>query len=90
MTARRFLVAGRVQGVGFRWFVARLARELELRGSAVNLRDGRVEVTAAGDSAKLAELEAAIRAGPPGAHVDGVQALEMKDEADIPKGFRVG
>jgi acylphosphatase len=90
VSARRFLIAGRVQGVGFRWFVAGLARELDLRGSAVNLRDGRVEVTAAGESARLAELEAAMRAGPPGARVDGLEVLEIQDEAAIPKGFRVG
>lgn len=87
MTARRFVIAGRVQGVGFRWFVARLARDLGLRGSARNLSDGRVEVLAAGDKARLAELETALRAGPPAARVDAVEIADVEDEATVPKGF---
>jgi len=87
MTARRFLVTGRVQGVGFRWFAARLARELGLRGSARNLPDGRVEMIAAGDTARLAELESGLRAGPPAARVDRLDVLEVKDEETVPKGF---
>lgn len=87
MTARRFLVAGRVQGVGFRWFAARLARELGLRGSARNLPDGRVEVTAAGEADGLARLETALRSGPPAARVDGLEVVEVEDEASVPKGF---
>ena len=89
MIARRFLVSGRVQGVGFRWFVAHLAPELDLRGSVRNLPDGRVEVVAAGTEAALRELEAALKAGPPAARVDGVEVLHMEDEAAIPKGFGV-
>ena len=87
MTARRFLIAGRVQGVGFRWFAARLARDLGLWGSARNLPDGRVEVTAAGEEAGLGRLEAALRTGPPAARVDGLEVLEVVDEASVPKGF---
>jgi acylphosphatase len=79
-----------VQGVGFRWFVARLARELGLRGSARNLRDGRVEVTAAGDEEHLARLEAALRTGPPAARVDSVDVVDVKDEAGVPNGFSIG
>lgn len=89
MTARRFLIAGRVQGVGFRWFVARLARELGLRGAARNLPDGRVDVTAAGNTAELAQLEMALRTGPPGARVDRLEVLEVEDEATVPKGFSI-
>lgn len=90
VTARRFLIAGRVQGVGFRWFAGRLAHELGLRGSARNLADGRVEVTAAGDGVRLAEFERAIRAGPPAGRVDEVEVLEVEDEASVPKGFSTG
>ena len=90
MTARRFLIAGRVQGVGFRWFVGRLARELGLRGSARNLPDGRVEVTAAGEAAPLAQLEKALWAGPPASRVEGIEVLEVEDEASVPKGFSTG
>ena len=89
MSARRFLIAGRVQGVGFRWFVARLARELGIRGTARNLQDGRVEITAAGESSSLSQLESALRTGPPGARVDRVEVVDVKDEASMPKGFSV-
>src|SRR6185437_8958613 len=50
---RRFTVTGHVQGVGFRWFVARHARSLGLSGYARNLDDGRVEVVASGEESML-------------------------------------
>lgn len=90
MTARRFLVSGRVQGVGFRWFVTSLASELGLRGTVRNLRDGRVEVVAAGTDSALAQLADALADGPPAARVEGVEASRVEDEASLPKGFTVG
>lgn len=72
MEARRFFVAGRVQGVGFRWFVASHGRRLGLAGFARNLDDGRVEVVAAGMPAALDELERELRRGPPAADVTEV------------------
>ena len=89
MTARRFLVSGRVQGVGFRWFVAQLASELGLRGTVQNLADGRVEVIAAGTEAALDRLETALGAGPASARVDGVMTSHVKDEHAMPNGFVV-
>ncbi len=70
-------VRGRVQGVGFRWYVMELARELRLAGWVKNRPDGHVEIAAAGDGAALAKLEAAVRAGSPGAHVDDVRQLSL-------------
>lgn len=67
--AVRLLLRGRVQGVGFRWFTLRLARRLGLAGRVRNLPDGAVEIEAAGEAAKVEELEAAVRQGPPGAVV---------------------
>ena len=58
---RRFLVTGRVQGVGFRWFVARLAQREALGGFVRNLPDGRVEVLASGEQVALERLLAALR-----------------------------
>ncbi len=69
----RFLVSGMVQGVGFRWFVARHARVLGLSGYARNLPDGRVEVVAAGDGGALGRLEQLLRAGPAHARVEEVE-----------------
>jgi acylphosphatase len=68
-------VTGRVQGVGFRWFVVRKARELKLSGWVKNRADGSVEVAASGDALSLEMLEAAVVAGPPGAEVEQVQKL---------------
>ena len=78
----RFLVGGMVQGVGFRWFVARHARALGLGGYARNLPDGRVEVVACGGEPEaMARLEELLRAGPAHAQVD---RLERQDDVDEP------
>ena len=69
----RFLVSGMVQGVGFRWFVARHARSLGLGGFARNLPDGRVEVVVSGPEEALPALEKLLRAGPANAQVEGVE-----------------
>ena len=87
MTARRFLVSGRVQGVGFRWFVTHLGSDLGLRGVVRNLRDGRVEVVAAGTDSALAQLAEALADGPPAARVDGVETSQVEDEATLPNRF---
>jgi len=68
-------VRGRVQGVGFRWYVVDTARELRLSGWVKNSTDGKVELAAAGERDALAKLEAAVRAGPPGARVEEVRRL---------------
>ena len=67
---------GRVQGVGFRYFVERIAGDLGLSGYARNLHDGRVEVYAVGPKASLAELAGLLREGPRWADVRGVEEQE--------------
>lgn len=69
----RFLISGSVQGVGFRWFVARHARALGLAGFARNLPDGSVEVVVNGPEEALPELERLLRSGPAHAQVDQVE-----------------
>ena len=64
-----FLVQGRVQGVGFRWFVHREASELALRGWVRNTEDGDVEVVAAGTAEDLDALRQSLRRGPRGSRV---------------------
>lgn len=76
--ARRYFVSGRVQGVGFRWFVERVARELNLAGYTRNLSDGRVEVYATGPADKLSELSGLLRMGPRMAHVQQVEEVEAE------------
>ena len=72
-----YLVKGRVQGVGFRWFVHREAAELGLRGWVRNTDDGDVEIVAAGDPADLAELKSLVRKGSRGSRVDGMIEEEL-------------
>jgi acylphosphatase len=69
---RKYLVRGRVQGVGYRAFTARVARSLSLSGGASNLDDGRVEVVADGPAHALDRLETALAEGPRLARVDDV------------------
>jgi len=73
LSVRRFRVSGRVQGVGYRAFVARAARALGLSGGAANLEDGGVEVVAKGPAHALDRLEAALAEGSRLARVDRVE-----------------
>lgn len=81
-----YLVKGRVQGVGFRWFVHHEAAELGLRGWVRNTDQGDVEIVAAGDSTDLAELKTALRKGSRGSRVDAV----MEDELAESEGEKLG
>ena len=74
--ARRFLVRGRVQGVGFRWFVEREAHILQITGWVRNNPDGGVEVLAVGTPQQLAGLRARLQEGPRAARVDNVNESE--------------
>ena len=76
VTARRWLLRGRVQGVGYRYFAQRAAAGLGLTGYARNLDDGRVEVYASGPEARLDELAGMLRRGPRWADVRGVEEQE--------------
>ena len=85
-----FLIQGRVQGVGFRWYVNREAAELNLRGWVRNTEEGDVEVVASGTLEDLAELRASLRQGPRGARVDRVHehSLDEKESAGL-ESFRI-
>jgi acylphosphatase len=75
--AVRWLVAGRVQGVGFRYFVREVARDLGVTGRVRNLPGGEVEIEAAGDPAALDRLRERVRRGPPGARVAHLSEQEL-------------
>ena len=81
-----FLVRGRVQGVGFRWFVHREAAELGRSGSVRNTESGDVEVIAAGDPELIAELRSELHKGSRGSRVDAVVEHELADS----EGDRLG
>jgi acylphosphatase len=77
---RHYIVKGRVQGVGFRWFVHREAGARGLKGWVRNTDAGEVEVMVAGNLEKLEELRAELERGSRGSRVDSVHELEL-DEA---------
>ena len=85
-----FLIQGRVQGVGFRWYVHREASELDLRGWVRNTEEGEVEVVASGSLDDLADLRASLRRGPRGSRVDRLieHYLEDKEAEDL-SSFRI-
>src|SRR5678815_3121421 len=76
--ARTFVVRGRVQGVGFRWFVEREAHMLGVAGWVRNNHDGSVEVLALGTRDQLSGLRSRLQQGPRAARVDDVQEVEAK------------
>ncbi|HMK20812.1 MAG TPA: acylphosphatase [Terriglobales bacterium] len=86
--ARRFLVRGRVQGVGFRWFVEREAHILGIAGWVRNNADGAVEVFAQGTGEQLSGLRARLHEGPRAARVDSVDETEAPPAQGI-KTFRI-
>lgn len=86
-TQRGYLISGRVQGVGFRHWTTRNARELGLRGTVRNRPDGRVELHVAGDADDVETLEGRLEEGPRAARVRDVESVES--DRDLPDEFRV-
>jgi len=76
LIARQYLISGRVQGVGFRYFAEHRARERGISGWVRNLPDGTVEVHAEGSPERLKRFEQDLRDGPP--HAD-VRAFESRE-----------
>ena len=88
MKAQRLLISGIVQGVGFRYFTLRAARNLGIKGYVRNLRDGRVEAVAAGPEEALQDFLAEMRRGPGGAHVARVESTETDLDPEA-RGFEI-
>jgi len=82
-------VVGKVQGVGFRWFVREAARRAGLAGWVRNHADGRVEIAASGPEPAIGDLLSAARRGPPGARVDHISELPLTELDDLPRPFTV-
>ena len=89
LNAKRFLVSGAVQGVGFRFFAVRAAQRLGLAGYTRNLRDGRVEVYAVGDEQQLSSLRNDLEQGPRGAVVSAVAEEQAEIVARYTDGFSI-
>ncbi|HEY7500489.1 MAG TPA: acylphosphatase [Vicinamibacterales bacterium] len=88
LVARRLLVSGRVQGVGFRFFVEARAAAEGVHGWVRNLSDGRVEALVEGEVEAVERIEAAVRRGPSGARVDDV-AVEVTAPSGRATGFAI-
>jgi acylphosphatase len=88
IVARRYLIRGRVQRVGFRFYVQDAARREGVRGLVRNLPDGRVEVIAEGEAEAVFHFELSARQGPPGSRVDDVET-EFLDPTGRFVGFLV-
>lgn len=85
-----YIVKGRVQGVGFRWYVSREASALGLRGWVRNTVEGEVEVLAAGDESQLEKFHAALQRGSRGSRVDKIeQTVRPESEAENLHAFEV-
>jgi acylphosphatase len=87
MITRRYIVRGRVQGVGFRYFARRLADAFDIRGYVRNASDGSVEIVASGSAENLRSFREQVEIGPSGARVDAVVAEELNEQNF--HGFRV-
>ena len=85
----RFVVRGRVQGVGFRWWTERQAQQLGLTGTVSNLPDGTVEVLAFGPPDRIQQLQASLQEGPPSSHVSDVAAQPLELGHAPPADFRI-
>jgi acylphosphatase len=84
--ARHYIVSGRVQGVGFRYFASDIAARENVNGWVRNLPDGRVEIEAEGDAESLVRFERGVRQGPRGGRVDAVEVSE-RDPGRHDRGF---
>ncbi len=82
------IVRGRVQGVGFRWFVVRTAAGLRLDGWVANRADRSVELVAEGPTHQLEDLLAAVREGPPASAVHSVEVTRSPAQGGL-AGFRI-
>lgn len=82
-------IGGRVQGVGFRWFVREESRRLGLSGWVMNLDSGEVEVAAGGTASSLERLRRALQVGPSGATVQAVDDIDGVLQTPLPYPFSI-
>ncbi len=87
--AYRWVISGRVQGVGFRWFVLRAAEHLGVTGWARNVWDGRVEVIGQGTLSMLHDFEKELHKGPLLGSVEKVEKIEVTSEVSTFKSFEI-
>jgi acylphosphatase len=89
LMGRRWIIAGRVQGVGFRWYVLSVAQSLGVRGWVRNTEDGSVEVVGLAAAPTIEQLDARLTVGPPGARILRVERSDVPHELVEGKSFRI-
>ena len=87
--ARRYVISGRVQGVGFRYFTQAVADRENINGWVRNTPDGRVEIEAEGDADSMWQFDRQIRTGPIGSRVETVEATDQMPSEEPGRGFRI-
>ena len=88
VVARKFLISGEVQGVGFRYFAQRSSARHQVRGYIKNLEDGRVEVLAEGSAKAVEEFRFDLAAGPIHSRVENIEELVVEPSGRYPS-FRI-
>ena len=88
VVARKFLISGEVQGVGFRFFAQRSSARHQVRGYIKNLDDGRVEVLAEGSAKAVEEFRLDLAAGPVHSRVENIEELALEPSGRYPA-FRI-
>lgn len=88
IVARKFLISGLVQGVGFRFFAQRAAARHQVRGYVKNLEDGKVETLAEGDEKSVKEFADDLAAGPHYARVEDVEEIVL-EPGNLYSAFRI-
>jgi acylphosphatase len=86
--ARRFVISGRVQGVGFRYFAQNAAAREGVTGWVRNLPDGRVEAFVEGDEDAVTRVERTLRSGPAGARIETVDVQDEEASGTL-EGFTI-
>jgi len=89
LVCRRWVLAGRVQGVGFRWFVLNNAQALGVRGWVANTEEGEVEVVGLASEDTIERFGRLVEKGPPGARVTGITIEDIPHDSVESKSFNI-
>lgn len=87
--SKHLIISGRVQGVGFRYYTYKNARELRIKGWVQNLHDGTVEVVLTGPPENVEKMQARLEEGPPSARVQQVEEVDEPINSDNLKDFSI-